>query len=136
MKQVFGDSYYFIALLNARDFQHARALGLTKNLPGKVVTTRRVLAEVGNALSGLGARGSFARFHAGLATQNEVAVLPDSDVLYERGVRLYASRSDKEWSLIDCISIEAMRSEGLTEVLTGDRHFSQAGFTLLMSDQK
>lgn len=101
-------------------------------MAGPVVTTRWVLAEVGNALSGVGARQGFARFLAGLPVQKEVVVLVDSDLLYERGVRLFSTRSDKEWSLTDCISIEAMRQEGLTEVLTGDRHFLQAGFTLLM----
>lgn len=135
MKRVFGDSFYFIALLNARDFHHEQARSITRNLPGTVVTTRWVLAEVGNALSSLGARRSFALFLAGLATQGEVSVLPDSDLLYERGVRLFATRSDKEWSLTDCISIEAMRHEGLTEVLTGDRHFLQAGFTLLLASE-
>jgi len=31
-----------------------------------------------------------------------------------------------------CISFEAMRAERLEEALTGDHHFTQAGFTLLM----
>jgi len=135
MKRVFGDSFYFIALLNARDIHHGQARDVTRNLAGPVVTTRWVLAEVGNALSGLGARQGFARFLAGLPTQREVVVLVDSDLLYERGVRLFSTRSDKEWSLTDCISIEAMRQADLTEVLTGDRHFVQAGFTLLMETE-
>lgn len=132
MKLVFGDSFYFIALLNARDFHHVQALSITRELPLRMVTTRWVIAEVGNALSGLGARKSFAAFVRGLDTQNRVAVLPNSDTLYDQGVRLFSSRPDKEWSLTDCISMEAMRGEGLTEVLTGDRHFAQAGFKLLM----
>lgn len=135
MKRVFGDSFYFIALLNARDFHHRQARNITRSLSGPVVTTRWVLAEVGNALSGLGARTSFARFIAGLATQGEVLVLADSDLLYERGARLFATRHDKEWSLTDCISMEAMHQEGLADVLTGDRHFLQAGFTLLMTGE-
>ena len=44
---------------------------------------------------------------------------------------LYASRLDKGYSLTDCVSMEAMRSEGLIDVLTNDRHFEQEGFRLM-----
>jgi len=133
MKRVFGDSFYFIALLNARDFYHAQARQVTRELEGvTVVTTRWVLAEVGNALSGLGARTSFSMFLEGLTGQRRVLALDGSDALYEHGVRLFASRVDKEWSLTDCISMEVMRIEGIDEVLIGDRHLAQAGFKLLL----
>jgi len=45
-----------------------------------------------------------------------------------RGIVLFRRRPDKEWSLTDSISFEAMREAGLTEALTGDRHLEQAGF--------
>jgi hypothetical protein len=45
---------------------------------------------------------------------------------------LYLQRRDKDWSLTDCISFAAMQEEGLTEALTGDHHFEQAGFTVLL----
>jgi uncharacterized protein len=37
-------------------------------------------------------------------------------------------RPDKEWSLTDCISFIVMEEHGLTEALTADHHFAQAGF--------
>ena len=45
---------------------------------------------------------------------------------------MYRSRNDKAWSLTDCISFVVMEQEGLTEALTGDHHFEQAGFTALL----
>ena len=48
------------------------------------------------------------------------------------GVALYAERPDKDWSLTDCISFVVMRKMDITEALTGDRHFEQAGFTALL----
>jgi predicted nucleic acid-binding protein len=33
----------------------------------------------------------------------------------------------------DCISFEAMRDAEITEALTGDRHFEQAGFRALLA---
>jgi len=133
MRRVFGDSFYFIALLNGRDFCHAKARQITQELEGApILTTRWVLAEVGNALSGLGARKSFTLFLEGLKGQRRVLVIEGSDALFDQGVRLFASRIDKEWSLTDCISMAVMRSESIDEVLSGDRHFGQAGLRLLM----
>jgi uncharacterized protein len=42
------------------------------------------------------------------------------------------SRRDKEWSLTDCISFVVMKERGLTEALTADHHFEQAGFKALL----
>ena len=44
---------------------------------------------------------------------------------------LYESRPDKDYSLTDCVSMQTMRREGLTEVLTNDHHFEQEGFSQL-----
>jgi predicted nucleic acid-binding protein len=50
------------------------------------------------------------------------------------GFELYCARPDKGYSLADCISMQTMRREGLTEVLTNDRHFEQEGFRALFRD--
>ena len=132
MRCAFGDSFLFIALLNPRDSFHQRAVEVTRDWEGQIITTRWILAEVGNALCGVNARQSFATFLEGLADQAQVMVLPDSDSLFDQGIKLFSGRPDKEWSLTDCISFAAMRVCSLEEVLTGDHHFEQAGFRLLM----
>jgi predicted nucleic acid-binding protein len=71
-------------------------------------------------------------FLNGLKSQGQIVVLPDSDRLFDEGMRLFSSRNDQEWSLTDCISFEAMRAHDLTEALTADHHFAQAGFKLLL----
>ena len=48
------------------------------------------------------------------------------------GFALYQARPDKGYSLTDCISMEAMRPEGITEILTHDNHFTQEGFAILL----
>jgi len=45
---------------------------------------------------------------------------------------LYEARLDKEYSLTDCISMAAMRQEGIIEILTRDGHFTQEGFIILL----
>ena len=49
-----------------------------------------------------------------------------------KGLDFYASRADKAYSLVDCISMDTMRQMGLAEVLTNDHHFTQEGFTILI----
>jgi len=58
--------------------------------------------------------------------------VPPAQDWFDRGVGLYSRRLDKDWSLTDCISFAVMDEFGLTESLTGDHHFEQAGFTILL----
>jgi len=57
-----------------------------------------------------------------------VRVIPQSRASLVSGVSLYGSRPDTGYSLTDCVSMQNMRREGITEVLTNDRHFEQEGF--------
>ena len=58
-------------------------------------------------------------------------IVPASESLLQRGLDLYASRPDKEWSLTDCISFLIMGDENIKESLTGDHHFEQTSFVPL-----
>jgi predicted nucleic acid-binding protein len=53
-----------------------------------------------------------------------------------RSLALYGQRMDKHWSFIDCVSFEMMREHDLTEALSADHHFSQAGFHALLAAGK
>jgi uncharacterized protein len=61
----------------------------------------------------------------------EVTVIHQTRELFLEGLTLYEARPDKEYSLTDCISMQVLRREGLTEVLTNDHHFTQEGFHIL-----
>lgn len=58
-------------------------------------------------------------------------VIPHSHRSFVSAFDLYAARPDKGYSLTDCISMQTMRREGLTDVLTNDHHFEQEGFRVL-----
>jgi len=49
-----------------------------------------------------------------------------------RGLAMYSNRLDKDWGMIDCISFVIMQERNLTEALTSDHHFEQAGFKVLL----
>ncbi|MCP4699009.1 MAG: type II toxin-antitoxin system VapC family toxin [Gammaproteobacteria bacterium] len=55
-------------------------------------------------------------------------------VLFHKALTLYRERGDKDWGLTDCISFVVMREQELTEAMTTDRHFVQAGFRALMRE--
>ena len=61
-------------------------------------------------------------------------IIPQSHQTFLAEFELYAARLDKGYSLIDCISIETMRREGILAVLTNDRHFEQEGFRALFRE--
>jgi predicted nucleic acid-binding protein len=132
MKRVFVDAFFYIAVLNRHDAAHSRAMAAVAGGAVEVVTTVAVMLEVADAMAVPAMRSGCAKFLEMLAARPRTKVLPVSDELLAPGLGLYRSRPDKEWSLTDCISFIVMADEGLTEALTGDRHFEQAGFTALL----
>lgn len=71
---------------------------------------------------------------AALLRDPRVKVIPQSRESFMAGLELYRARPDKGYSLIDCISMQTMRNEGITEALTNDRHCEQEGFRALFRD--
>jgi predicted nucleic acid-binding protein len=102
--------------------------------PVDLVTTEEVLVEFLSAYAG---RSAYLRQEAlktvrAIQGNIHVTVLPQTHESFMKGLDFYASRTDKSYSLVDCISMHTMRQMGLTEVLTNDYHFTQEGFTILI----
>lgn len=132
MTAAFADTTYFVALLNPRDALHAKALALADLPDLAVVTTEFILLEVATFFTHPANRGVYVRFVADLRADPGTTVLRVTGDLFDRGFDLFAARPDKEWSHTDCISFAAMADRGLTDALTADHHFAQAGFVPLL----
>jgi uncharacterized protein len=133
--EFFLDSAYPIALVSTADQHHAVAAkigALLKTKPMRLITTRAVLLEIGNALAKPHLRSVGTELLKGFENDPRVEIVSLADALYRRGFALFDSRSDKTWSLTDCISFVVMKERGLTKALTSDQHFEQAGFTALL----
>jgi predicted nucleic acid-binding protein len=130
---VFADTFFYLALFNTRDAYHGRVLDFVAHFTGGVVTTQWVLTEVANACAGIPARRALRARFGVLDADPGTRIVPASAELFERGLWLYDARPDKGWSLTDCLSFVVMADEGLTDALTGDRHFEQAGFRTLLA---
>jgi len=138
--EVFLDAAYAIALSVPKDSYHSQAVALSNELEAfrtRMVTTRAVILEIGNALSKQRYRQAAIELLRALEADPNVLVIPLSEDLYTQAFRLYSERPDKEWGLTDCISFVVMQSREMTEALTADDHFQQAGFrALLLEDHR
>ncbi len=133
MNAAFADTYYYLALLSQSDSDHQRATELSRALARPTVTTAWVLTEVADALAGPESRPLFPALYNRLCANPNVTIVPPTLDLFQEGIDFYARRSDKAWSLTDCISFLVMRRYGLTDALTGDHHFRQAGFRAVLA---
>ena len=122
---VFGDTWFYIALIDARDTHHEEATRYSRTLKEAQVTTRWVLAELANFASSQSGHQAAAGLIRRLEVSRRVRIIEESDQLFEQGLGLYEQRSDKEWSLTDCISFVVMQREGLREFISLKRDSSQ-----------
>lgn len=135
MKSVFVDTFYWIAVVVPGDQWKARADKARTDLgSARLITTDEMLTEFLAAISAGGdlIRVQGVRMVEAILANANIKVLPQSRGSFLAGLRLYRDRPDKGYSLTDCISMNAMRTEGLTDVLTNDHHFEQEGFTVLV----
>ncbi len=135
MRQFFADTFYWIALLLRRDRWHAEVTAFNHTLRREDVlyTTDAVIVEF---LATFSTAGPYFRQEAvtrveGLLANPFVQVVEVTRARLLEGLTLYKERPDKAYSLTDCISMQTMRQEGLTDVLTNDHHFTQEGFHIL-----
>jgi uncharacterized protein len=134
MTAIFADTSYWIALIDLDDSAHERALELTTSKLAHIpiITTDEVLVEY---LTFFATAHDYLRRKAlanarRILESPDVRVIPQSRDSFLSGMALYEARPDKGYSLTDCISMQVMRREGLTDA----RHFEQEGFRALFRD--
>jgi predicted nucleic acid-binding protein len=125
---VFADTFALIAWLNPGDNAHAAVSAYLDRFVGRFVTTEWVLMELADALSAPAARAVAVAFLRAIRADPLFDVIGYDPAVYRAGFDLFAARPDKAWSLTDCISFAVMTERGLSEALTADHHFEQAGF--------
>lgn len=132
MADAFVDTSFVVALVNKNDQHHNQAIELASRFDKRpLVTTDAILREVGNALARSFKTEPIQIIEYFIAA-DEIQIIHLSADLFRRAFELYRSHSDKAWGLVDCISFVVMRELNVTEALTADRHFEQAGLTALI----
>ena len=128
----FADTFYFLARLNPADLAHARAISMPSNFSDQLLTTEWVLMEVADGLCDARNRNAFTGLYDRLRTTRNVELIEATHTLFSAGLDLYKIRRDKNWSLTDCTSFVIMTDRGISQALTADHHFEQAGFVALL----
>jgi predicted nucleic acid-binding protein len=134
-RPIFLDTAYVNALVNTRDQWHDAAVQWQRKLSAekrRLVTTEFVLVEIADGLAAVRFRGQAVQVIATLQASTLVEIIPASSQLFTAALELYRSRGDKDWGLTDCASFVVISERGLSEALTTDDHFRQAGLRALL----
>src|SRR5258706_5914081 len=129
---IFADTGYFIALFTPGDDLHQRAIAWSAHLNEPLLVTEYVLLECVNNFSRPNDRPSAHALVEHVRSNAAFELIHASRQLFEAGLRLHRDRSDKEWSLTDCISFTLMRERRIERALAYDHHFQQARFDALL----
>lgn len=135
MRRVFADAGYWIALLNPKDGLHGKAREVSATLgKSRIVTSEMVLAEVLNAFASKGEslRNAAYALVEQIRTNPNAEVVPMTSNAFREAMERYRNRGDKTCGLTDCTSFLIMEQKGITDALSADRDFQQAGFSALL----
>ena len=137
MPELFADTSGWGNLVDRTQPYHALAARLyraARQQGRRVITTNYVITElISLMISPLRIpRPSAISFVDGLKTSPYVEITHIDPALDAAAWQLFKQRQDKDWSLVDCASFVLMQQRGITEVLTTDHHFEQAGFLRLL----
>jgi len=132
---VFVDTSALLALANRDDALYDEARRVNRELAAagcELVTSDWVLAELLGGAARSALRRAGCELIRRLQQSRRTTIIPATRSDWLRAFDLFSSRPDKEWSLVDCLSILICEERCIREVFTHDRHFAQAGLVVLM----
>lgn len=138
MTNLFVDTSGWGHLVDPTQAHHLLAQTLYRRArqQGGIVTTNYVIAElIALMTSPLRIpRPQAIAFISSLKQSPYIEIVHVDAGLDEQAWQLLSDRPDKAWSLVDCSSFVLMQERGITDALTTDHHFEQAGFRRLLKN--
>jgi predicted nucleic acid-binding protein len=131
----FADTSFWIAVSQKTDQYHGRASVWSNYLIQRdafILTTEAVLWEWMNRLANSATRRATAEGYRRCHLDTQIEVVPFAVDMIAAASGLYEARSDKDWSLTDCLSFLVMEQRRVSRALTTDRHFRQAGLEAVL----
>lgn len=137
MSGLFVDTSGWGHLVDRRQMHHQQTAFLYRSARqqgDKIITTNYVIAELVALLSSplRISRPDIVAFINGLKSSPYVEIAHIDPDLDSQAWQLLVNRQDKAWSLVDCASFVLMQQRNITEALTTNHHFEQAGFVRLL----
>jgi predicted nucleic acid-binding protein len=121
-----------MCVFDRRDFRHQDALEFYNAAPTRLTHNYVVVEFIALAQARNAPRAEALTFVADLFDDSEVEVVWIDERFHQNALALLHERLDKTWSLCDAVSFLLMQQHSLTEALTTDHHFEQAGFAKLL----
>ena len=135
VREAFVDTSILYALVDKRDSHHPAArdsVGSLLRANRRLVTTDYIVAEsvnLANARSGTHvARRILELFERSAGIRIEWI----GSLRFEQAKVFFRKHADHQYSFTDCSSFVVMHELQLTDALTTDRHFQEAGFHVLI----
>ena len=129
---MFLDTSGLMCVFDSRDFRHIDAVAFYE-AANRLLTSNYVIAEfVALAEARNMPRRAALEFIADLLNDTEIEVIWVDELQTQEALFLLQKFDDKTWSLCDAVSFLLMQENGITEALTTDHHFEQAGFVKLL----
>ena len=131
---LFLDTSFVIALEMARDNHHHAASEYWKTYvqkPLPLVTTDLVFSEIVTFFNARGLHAKAVEIGDRLLRSNLVEIVGITAGLRAEAWAIFKRHTDKRYSLADCASFVVMRKRRISQALTFDDHFVQAGLMVM-----
>lgn len=126
------DTSGWFCLFDEKDFRHDKAQtyydSAKQRLTHSYVVAEFVALNEARKKNRLG----MLSFVSDLLTDSEIDIVWVDETLNLKALELLHFRADKSWSLCDAVSFVLMDNHRITEALTTDHNFEQAGFVQLL----
>lgn len=136
MKRIFVDTsgWANLAYTSEPHYKLATEIYLSAGGRQRLVTTNYVIAELVPLLTSVlkVSRPRIIDFINGIKSSQNVEFIHIDEAEDSKAWELLESRIDKTWSLVDSSSFVTMKTLAITDALTTDHHFEQAGFVRLL----
>ncbi len=126
MPTLFADTFYWVALIHAKDQWHRQVRAFSRLIQDySLITTDLVLVEYLNFFAKFDQpmKQGVVNLYRQIQTSPNLQIISLDSYLIQSGVELYANRLDKGYSLTDCVSMIVMKQMGIYEILTMTRSF-------------
>ena len=139
-REVFVDTSGLYALVDRKDSHHAAARAVVERLlrsGRRLVATDYVLAETVNLANARSGTHVAIRVLDLIEQSAGIRIEWIGTSRFDSTKAFFRKHADHKYSFTDCTSFIVMRELKLSQALTTDHHFSQAGFdALLLTDSQ
>jgi len=134
-REVFVDTSGLYALVDKRDAHHEQAREVVEELlraGRRLVVTDYIVTEAVNLANARSGSGVATRVLDLVEQSAGIRIEWIEAARFEKTKAFFRKHADHHYSFTDCSSFVTMRELRLTEALTTDRHFAEAGMQTLL----